>query len=57
MRQVHALGVDLRDGLHGRRVPSAARRLRQLLAVDGVVLADLDGPVAAHGTSPAPSEV
>jgi two-component system LytT family sensor kinase len=49
MRQVHALGLDLQDGLHGRGVPSAARRLRLLLGVDGVVLADLDGPVATHG--------
>ncbi|NYJ36076.1 sensor histidine kinase [Nocardiopsis aegyptia] len=57
MRQVHALGVDLQDGLHGRGVPAAARRLRQLLAADCVVLADLDGPVASHGPSPAADEV
>ncbi|WP_116246134.1 sensor histidine kinase [Nocardiopsis sp. FIRDI 009] len=49
MRQVHALGLDLQDGLHGRGAPAAARRLRRLLAVDGVILADLDGPVAGHG--------
>ncbi|MCY9785960.1 histidine kinase [Nocardiopsis sp. EMB25] len=57
MRQVHALGLDLRDGLHGRGVPAAARRLRRLLAVDGVVLADLDGPVAAHGRRVGSSDV
>ncbi|MFV2196484.1 sensor histidine kinase [Nocardiopsis sp. LOL_012] len=49
MRRIHALGLDLRSGLHGRDAPSAARRLRRLLAVDGVVLADLDGPVVSHG--------
>ncbi|MFD6100425.1 sensor histidine kinase [Nocardiopsis flavescens] len=57
MRQVHALGVDLRDGLHGRSVPAAAKRLRRLLGADGVVLADLDGPVAGHGRRPEPAEV
>ncbi|OLT29771.1 histidine kinase [Nocardiopsis sp. CNR-923] len=49
MRQLHALGLDLQDGPHGRGAPAAARRLRRLLAVDALVLADLDGPVAAHG--------
>ncbi|MFI6578912.1 sensor histidine kinase [Nocardiopsis sp. NPDC050513] len=49
MRQLHALGLDLQDGLHGRGASAAARRLRRLLAVDALVLADLDGPVAAHG--------
>ena len=57
MRQVHALGVDLQDGLHGRGVHSAARRLRQVLAVDGVLLADLDGTVASHGRCPDSDEV
>ncbi|MBB6118146.1 sensor histidine kinase [Nocardiopsis algeriensis] len=57
MRQVHALGVDLRDGLHGRSVPAAARRLRRLLDVDGIVLADLDGPVARSGSGPGTEEV
>ena len=49
MRQVHALGLDLRDGLHGRTVRTAAKRLRRMLGVDGIVLADLDGCVAFHG--------
>lgn len=49
MRQVHALGLDLRDGLHGRTVRTAAKRLRRMLGVDGLVLADLDGCVASHG--------
>ena len=57
MRQVHALGVDLRDGLHGRSVSAAAKRLRRLLDAEGVVLADLDGPVAVSGKRPAPEEV
>lgn len=49
MRQVHALGLDLRDGLHGRGVGTAAKRLRRMLGVDGIVLADLDGSVSSHG--------
>ncbi|MEV2274397.1 histidine kinase [Nocardiopsis sp. NPDC049922] len=57
MRQLHALGLDLQDGLHGRGAPAAARRLRRLLAVDGVVLADLDGPVAAHGRRVGPADL
>lgn len=56
MRQVHALGVDLKDGLYGRGVHSAVRRLRRLLAVDGVMLADLDGPVVSHGRKLAEEE-
>ncbi|MFJ9555872.1 sensor histidine kinase [Nocardiopsis sp. NPDC101807] len=57
MRQVHALCVDLQDGLHGRGVFSAARRLSRLLAADGVLLADLDGPVASHGARFDPGDV
>lgn len=57
MRQVHALGVDLQDGLHGRSVGAAARRLRRILSVKGVLLADLDGPVTANGVRPGPEEI
>ena len=57
MRQVHALGVDLKDGMHARGANSAVRRLRRLLAVDGVILADLDGPVVSHGKKPNSEEV
>ncbi|AFR06215.1 histidine kinase-, DNA gyrase B-, and HSP90-like ATPase family protein [Nocardiopsis alba ATCC BAA-2165] len=57
MRQIHALGADLRDGLHGRGVGAAARRLRRLLSVDGVLLADLDGPVTSNGTRPDAAEI
>ena len=52
LRQVRELAEDLRDGLYGRRAGVAARRLCRLLQVDGVVLADLDGPVVQHGTMP-----
>ncbi|MDS1271631.1 histidine kinase [Lipingzhangella sp. LS1_29] len=57
MRQAQAIDADLQDGLHGRQAAGAARRLCRILALDALVLADLDGPVAQHGTLPADADV
>jgi two-component system, LytTR family, sensor kinase len=51
---VQRIDADLRDGLGGRGGPQAARRLRRLIGADTVVLADLDGLVAAAGPEPEP---
>ncbi|WP_255308038.1 sensor histidine kinase [Streptomyces marincola] len=53
---VHKIDADLHDGLGGRGAPSAARRLRRLLAAGSVVLADLNGPVAVAGQAPDEAE-
>lgn len=52
LREARDLDADLRDGLRGRPGGRAARRLRRLLSVDAVVLADLDGPAAEGGLLP-----
>ncbi|WP_344633500.1 sensor histidine kinase [Streptomyces glaucosporus] len=57
LREVRLIGADLQEGLHGNRSVSAARRIRRLLGVDAVVLADLDGPVARHGALPAGTDL
>ncbi|UGY90831.1 sensor histidine kinase [Streptomyces gobiensis] len=57
LREVRLLGADLRDGLRSGRSSAAARRIRRLLDADAVVLADLDGPVARHGSLPPGSDV
>ncbi|MDK1474124.1 histidine kinase [Streptomyces sp. 549] len=51
LREARLLGADLQSGLRGGG-PAAARRIRRLLDAEAVVLADLDGPVAAHGQLP-----
>ncbi|WP_340562280.1 sensor histidine kinase [Streptomyces sp. GSL17-111] len=55
LREARLLGTDLRAGLRAGGAP-AARRIRRLLRADAVLLADLDGPVARHGTLPAGSD-
>lgn len=57
LREARLLGSDLRHGLHGSGGGSAARRIRGLLDADAVVLADLDGPAAHHGSLPPGSDV
>ncbi|RKN08133.1 sensor histidine kinase [Streptomyces radicis] len=54
---VQDIDTDLRHGLGGRGAPSAARRLRRLLAAQAVVLAGLDGTVAVAGPDPDPDEL
>ncbi|MCZ7413726.1 sensor histidine kinase [Streptomyces sp. WMMC897] len=51
LREARLLSADLRRGL-GHGGSSAAQRVRRLLGADAVLLADLDGPVARHGTLP-----
>lgn len=51
LREARLLGADLQSGLRGGGT-AAARRIRRLLDADAVVLADLDGPIASHGTLP-----
>ena len=57
LRESRLIGADLGEGLRGGRAPAAARRIRRLLGADGVLLADLDGPVVRHGSLPAESAV
>ncbi|HZG03021.1 MAG TPA: histidine kinase [Streptomyces sp.] len=57
LREVRLIGADLQGGLHDGRALAAARRIRRLLGVDAVVLADLDGPVARHGALPADTDL
>lgn len=57
LREARRLGRDLRQGMHGGGATTAAHRIRALLDVDAVVLADLDGPAAQHGTMPPGSDV
>lgn len=52
VRLARDIDSDLRDGLHAKGSAAAARRIRQLLDVDAVVLTDLDAPVARHGSLP-----
>ncbi|MCK1796412.1 histidine kinase [Streptomyces sp. XM4193] len=56
LREARLLGSDLRGGLHGSGGTAAARRIRRLLDADAVVLADLEGPAAQHGSLPPGSE-
>ncbi|HET9143480.1 MAG TPA: sensor histidine kinase, partial [Actinophytocola sp.] len=53
LRLARQLAADLRDGLSGARVRSAARGARRLLGVTGVGLADLTGVPVWAGAIPA----
>lgn len=50
LRESRRLSGDLSGGLHGRRASAATRRLRRMLDVEAVMLADLDGPVTQCGS-------